>query len=402
MRRPSLSVLHVALSLSPAFGGAPQGSIGLCTALARRGVRTSLYVTNLDELGRWTPFRRPQISATHGVVAAAAGVDVKVFPTVGPSRFAYSPAMDKELRRTVEGFDVVHIHSLYRHTTLVAADRAFHASVPYVVWPHGVLDPYHRARRHYRKLAYDLLFQRRRVNRAAAIHFTSRREMELASQIGLKPPALLVPSGIDVANFDNLPPKGSFRAKHADLLDKQLIVFLGRLAPQKGLDLLVKAFSMIVTRNPEARLILAGPDEDGYARQLVARLRELGLADRSTFLGMVSNRVKLELLADTDVWVLPSYAENFGTAAVEAMACGLPIVISEQVGVASDVLEAKAGLVVPCSAEQLGEAVCTILDSSQAKIQQLGNAGKRLVQQRFTWEVAAARMIEAYEHIKRL
>lgn len=399
IRPTTLSVLHIALSLSPAFGGAPEAAIGLCTALARQGVRTSLYVTDLDELGQWSPLRRPQTSAAHGTTTAGAGVDVRVFPTVGPSRFAYSLAMDRELRRTVAGFDVVHIHSLYRHSTLLGADHAFRVGVPYIVCPHGVLDPYHRARRRYRKFAYDLLVQRRRINRASAIHFTSRRELELAAEVGLKPPALLVPAGIDLGNFENLPPRGAFRLKHPELIDKQLIVFLGRLAPQKGLDLLVKAFSIIATRHPNARLVLAGPDEGGHARRVVSWLNDVGLANRATFLGMIVGIAKLELLADTDVWVLPSYAENFGIAAVEAMACGLPIIISDRVGIADDVLEAKAGLVVPCAAEQLSEALCTVLESSQS--QALGIAGKRLVHQRFTWEVAATRMIEAYERIRR-
>jgi glycosyltransferase involved in cell wall biosynthesis len=223
--------------------------------------------------------------------------------------------------------------------------------------------------------------------------------MELAAEVGLRPKALLVPSGIDMANFESLPANGTFRRDYPEFTNKQLIVFLGRLAPQKGLDLLVKAFSIVASRHPNARLILAGPDEGNHSRRVTSWLSDLGLVDRTTFLGMISDSTKLALLVDTDVWVLPSYAENFGTAAVEAMACGLPIVITDRVGIASDVDEAKAGFVVRCDAGEIGEALCTVLESSQSR--ELGRAGKRLVQQRFTWEVAATRMIEAYEHIRR-
>jgi glycosyltransferase involved in cell wall biosynthesis len=389
-------VLHVTASLAPRLGGPSRAAVEMCDALAARGVEVTLFSTDLDGQGRWSPLGRPPVldvptdrSLNHD------GVERRHFASRWPSRLAFSPDMGRALRERVGTFDVVHVHSLYLFTTLAACHHAGRRRVPYVVRPHGTLDPYHRRRHPLRKALFDGLLQRRHLDRAAAIHYTSDDELELARPCGIRAPGVVVPLGVNPSDYAGLPPRGSFRALHPALGDRRLVVFLGRLTPKKGLDVLVGAFARVVRDRPDVHLVVAGPDDGGHARAVRRLVESLGLAARTTMTGMLLGQRKLALLADTDVWVLPSHGENFGIAAVEAMACGLPVVISDRVNIHRDVAAAAAGLVVPCDPAAVADAIGRVLDDPALR-RRMAAAGPALVQGSFTWDVTARRLASLY------
>jgi glycosyltransferase involved in cell wall biosynthesis len=390
-----MRVLHVTPDLSPALGGTTTAALELSAALARRGADVTLISTNLNEVGRWRPLYRPK--TLPGLNSLSDGYKTHLFAARWPTRFGYCPDMHAYLRANVALFDVVHLHRLYRFSTVVGAQQASRVGVPYVISPHGVLLPYHRRRRWLRKKAYDLV-QRKILDNAFAVHYTSDYELQAAQTLGLSPRPVLIRVGINPDNFAHLPAKGGFRARHPELSGKRLVVFLGRLAPQKGLDLLVDAFAGVAKTLDSAHLVIAGPDAEGYGGTVRGWLQKKNLLDRATMVGPVYGNEKLELMVDTDVWVLPSYAENFGIAVVEALACRLPVVISDRIGVHKEIVAAHAGIVVRCDRKEFTQAILGILaDSSKARF--FGESGFRLATTQFTWMSTASRMLDLYSEV---
>lgn len=394
-----MRVLHVTGALAPRLGGPSKAAVEMCEALAARGADVTLFSTDLDEQGRWSPFGHPALlDVPTDRSVHAAGVERRHFRTRWPSRFAFSPAMARALRERAGAFDVVHVHSLYLFTTLAACHHAGRRRVPYVVRPHGTLDPYLRRRHPLRKALMDGLLQRRQLDRAAAVHYTSEDERELARPFGIRAPGVVVPLGVDPSEFADMPARGTFRARHPELRGRRLVVFLGRLTPKKGLDTLVTAFARVAAKAPDAQLVLAGPDDHGYARTVRRLIEDAGIGDRVTETGMLTGRDKLALLADTDVWVLPSYTENFGMAAVEAMAGGAPVVISDRVNIHREIAAGGAGLVVGCNAAEVAGAVTRVLRDDGLR-RRLAAAGPPLVRAKFTWERAAAGLLALYADV---
>ena len=177
---------------------------------------------------------------------------------------------------------------------------------------------------------------------------------------------------------------------------KSLILHLGRLHQKKGLELLVEAFSRIAGRRDDAHLVLAGSGDRDYVMRIAGMLRELGISDRATITGQLDDDEKLAVLRDADVFVLPSYGENFGISVVEAMACGLPVLISDKVGIWREIADAEAGIVTTCQSEKIADAMARLLDDPGLRLT-LGQHGKALVGTQFSAERMAERMETAYQ-----
>ena len=396
-----MRVLHVCSALGPRLGGPSKAAFEMCRALAKKGLRVTLYATNLNERGRWSPVDRPRvIDVPTDRVLIQDEVEIRYFPVRWPSRLAFSPDMARSLKNSIHEFNVVHIHSLYQFPSHIACREAKRWGVPYILRPHGTLDPYIRQRHPLRKRVLMRLFQSSDLDHAAAIHYTTQEELRAAQPVGIKAPGAVIPLGVDPAEFESLPPRGSFRRKYPRLLNSELIVFIGRLSQQKGLDVLVESFRRVVARHPNAHLVIAGPDDEGQETVLRRQFKKGGLEGSVTFAGMLVGQAKLALLADTDVWVLPSRMENFGMAVVEAMASGLAVVVSDRVQIHSEVSQAKAGLVVPCDSKQFADAICHLLEH-EALRQSLGSKARVLVHTRFRWETVADRLAALYESVCR-
>ena len=170
---------------------------------------------------------------------------------------------------------------------------------------------------------------------------------------------------------------------------------LGRVTAVKGLDILAAAFALIAEQHEDARLAIVGPDIDGYAQEVRKRLSELGIAERAVFTDMLVGDEKLAALRDADIFALPSYSENFGMAVVEAMAAGLPVVISDQVKIWREVEGAGAGLVAPCDPAEFSQALRSLL-VDLARRCRLGEAGRALVDEKFSWDVVMDQLLAGY------
>ena len=385
-----MKILHVIANLDPAKGGPAKVAPELCRALARHGHMVSLYTTNAH--GRGT------LAVPTDRAVIIDGVTVRYFPIGRFRHWGWSLPFGQGLARDIPGFDIVHIHSLYLFHTLVAAHYCRVYRIPYLMRPHGTLDPFLRRKSRFKKAIYNFLIEKRNLDEAAAIHYTTQEEMTLAHKaLHIRAPGVVVPLGVDPDEYGTLPPRGTMRVCFPEVGDKRIILFLGRLNFKKGLDILARAYGKVARCRADVHLVIAGPDQDHYGVQVRQWLAEEGVLERVTFTGMLTGQDKLAAFADASIFVLPSYTENFGMAVVEAMASGLPVVISNQVNIWHEIAQAGAGLVVNCDSGELAEALLKAMDDPELK--KVGEKGRRLVQERYTWDRFAIQMLQVYQGI---
>jgi glycosyltransferase involved in cell wall biosynthesis len=286
---------------------------------------------------------------------------------------------------------------MYLHHDAIVGRVCRRVRVPYLLAPHGVLDPYLFRRHRWRKWLAEQAFQNRMTRGAARLHFITAAEHRLAEPVSLGVPGAVVPIGLDLEEYADLPPAGSFRARFNEIGERPLALFYGRLNFKKGLDVLCDAFARVARSMPDARLVIAGPD-DGMEAATRGWLAGHGIADRAIFTGMLVGRDGLAALADADLFVLPSYSENFGIAVVEALACGTPVAISEHVNLCDAVAEAGAGWVTPAAAAPFAAAIEAALGDRDAA-RKRGLRGRALVAERFDWRTIAADLERLYAEI---
>lgn len=376
-----MKLLHVVSTYLPAvrYGGTIFVVHGLCKALVRRGHEVTVFTTSIDGA--------TDSAVPHGRPVDIDGVRVVYFRSRVLRRLAFAPSLWLRARRELREYDLVHLHALFEWPVQAAARAARAADVPYLVAPHGMLVPELLRRRNYIAKRLWLRIERANLARAAGLHVTSALEERDLRRLALDlPRSHVVPYGIDlpgtvprVVRAPSSPPT---------------ILFLGRLHWKKGLDRLIPALRYVV----DARLIVAGNDEAGYEAELRGLAARCGLSERIEFRGPVYGPAKDALLASADVFALPSYSENFGNAVLEALAAGKPVVVTPEVGLASEVEQAGAGAVVSGEPEPFGAKLRELL-SDPSRLREMGANAQRLVRQKFSWDGVGLRMEQVLQQI---
>src|SRR4051812_45714417 len=267
-----LRILHVISSLDARRGGTTAALLALVLAQIDARLRVSVVSTfsegESDELAN----RMRQ-----------GGADVRLIgPTTQP--LSRHPQITPPLEAMTRDADVVHIHALWEEIQHRAARAAERLNVPYLFTLHGMLDPWSLRQSRLKKQLYLMLRLRRDLNRAAAIHFTDETERDLTAPLKLRPPSIVERLIVDLSDFASPPPRGEFREKFPQVGDRPIVLFLSRLHPKKGLDLLLPAF--VRAKLSDAVLVLAGPADDAYRAQLEAEAKSLDIASRVVFTGM--------------------------------------------------------------------------------------------------------------------
>ncbi|MDO8730136.1 MAG: glycosyltransferase [Candidatus Omnitrophota bacterium] len=389
-----MKVLHVVSSLSVVSGGVSAGVRDLCLGLSDAGVKVELLTT----LRGYDPYREGPLDEP----LKTAGVEPLYFPAhpwgwLGGAH-AYSPELRRELRKRIPAVDLAHLHGVWLYPTDTAARicRAF--GIPYIVSPHGALDRYGLRRHPLLKRIYGLTLERQVLAGASLIHFTSRAEQRQAWTFGVDRPTTVIPLSIDVQAAVSVPP-GSFRARFPEATEKHLLLFLGRLHAKKGLDFLVDVFVRVAQHRNDVRLVVAGP-EGGAGPAARRALAQAGLLERATFTGLLLGKDKWSAFRDSRLFLLPSEDENFGVSVLEAMAAGVPVLVSQQVGLADAVAGGRTGLVLKRSPAVWAESVERLLDDPPSCLR-MAEAGRQLAQTEYSTNRIAARMREAYASVLR-
>lgn len=388
-----VKILHVAQAVSRNFGGVQTVVHDLVRAQAAAGHSVDVVSTNVD--------------APHGVLPVVPNRFVErdgarwCHCSVEFRPLLVSWDLEKYIRKNIKCYDIAEIHGLYRFPPTYAAWQARKQGVPYVIRPHGSLDPYLYDRSSTGRLRFKRLYERwfdlPNLHAASAIHYTAEEERERAAFLRLRAPSFVVPNGLDWAQYRSLPARGALRARWG-LGEAPLVLFLGRLHFKKGLDLLVPAFDALRRRVPDVQLVIAGPENDAYGEQVRGWVRERALDAAVRFVGPLHGADVVQAYVDADVFALPSYTENFGMTVVEALACRLPVVISDQVNIHAEISGAGAGLVTRCDAGEVAQALETLM-ADAGRRRAMGEAGRRLVQARFTWPAIVEALTAEYERV---
>jgi glycosyltransferase involved in cell wall biosynthesis len=353
-----LKVASVIASLAARTGGPAHNLVESVRHLRDAGVDVTIFTTDLGApaSARSTP------AGSADFPASAEECDIRVFEARTPRRLAYSPALWRALASDVRRFDVVRVHGVYLHPNLAAATVARRAGIPYLVTPHGAFDPWLRGHGRIRKGVTNALWQNRMLSLASAVHATT--EVESNALAGVVPDHVrryVVGNGVSVSTFQTLPTRGGFRAQLDLDAEVPMLLFMGRISRKKGIDVLIRAISRLQSRG--AVLAVVGPDDERLTPRLKTLAREVGVSNRVFFVGPRFGPQRLAALADADVSVLASHAENFGNAVVEAMAAGVPTVVSTEVNLAPEIRAADAGLISACSDAEIARSCAEILDS---------------------------------------
>ena len=377
-----MHVVHVVSSLDPRHGGPVTALMGLVEAQCHAGLKVSVLATwnsgdNLDLADRLRELK----------------VNIELIgPCVGAIR--WHREIGPTVRRALDSVQVVHIHAIWEEVLHVSARQSHRRHIPYLIRPCGMLDPWCLAQSRLKKRLYMALRLKRNLDHAAAIHFTTQEESCLTKPLRIKAPSIVEPNGIDLQEFGKLPDPGCFRRQLKDIGDQQIILFLSRLHPKKGLELLIPAFRQ--TNLQDTVLVIAGPaDSPAYLQKLQSLVEANGLDGRVEFVGMLHGKRRIEAMVDADLFVLPSYQENFGVAVVEALATGTAVLISDQVNICSQVSDAKVGVVVPVDTASLATALKLLMSDEQLR-RNAESGARDFVFRAYDWQHIAKRWKQHY------
>jgi glycosyltransferase involved in cell wall biosynthesis len=396
-----LRILFTIHGYKPAWRlGGPIISVpALAEALVQRGHQVTVFATNSNQ----DQALDVETNRPHNVN----GVEVWYFEKEEPLQrlfprvdyfskslgMLYAPKMSRELARKVPEVDLVHTHLPFIYPTYAAAKAAHRHRKPLFYHQRGVFDPERLRFRPFKKTLYLRWVELPILRRATTLIALTEAEVESYRLLGLQVPVRVIPNGVA------LPADGEPQPELIEALGIRpghlVILFMSRVHPIKGADKLLEAFLRIQDRFPEAVLVLAGPDEFGLEESFRARARADGVSQRVIFPGMVEGSLKHELLRRADLFCLPSDAEGFSMAILEALAAGTAVLISPRCHF-DEVERAGAGLVVEPEVEPLADALAR-LAGDKDELGPMGRRGADLVRSRYTWGSVAEQMIDAYE-----
>jgi glycosyltransferase involved in cell wall biosynthesis len=385
-----MRALHVIPSLSAEHGGPSYAVRAMARALAAHDVDVTIATTDDDgdDARFHVPVGKPmQEDATTVYYFRRNFLPYKV--SFGLARW---------LRSNISKFDIVHIHALFSFSSTVAAHFAHRQSVPYVVRPLGVLNRYGlENRRPLLKKITMPLFEFRILRHSAAIHYTSEAEKreagEMSPAIGCHR-SVVIPLPVETANGS----AEDFLKRYPLVKNRRVVLFLSRIDEKKGIELLFGAFAEVRRRISDAVLVIAGNGTPAYIQQLRDRAQGLNIAEHILWTGHLQGEVKAGAFAVADVFVLPSRSENFGIAAAEALAAGVPTVVTQAVAIADDIRSFDAGIVVKDTESGLAEAICRILNDHDLA-SRLAQKAQILAAERYGINAVGRQLREFYDAI---
>jgi glycosyltransferase involved in cell wall biosynthesis len=316
------------------------------------------------------------------------GVNIYKFPIKVLTRWSFAPDLFIFLRQRISQYDIVHIWSIFEFYSFVVPRLAEKYRIPLVVSPQGNFSPVAMRKNKLLKTIYLKILERNAFNAASAVHCMTKIDREWTCLQGIPNEKIfVVPNGI------KNPPVSVPIHRHA--VPNKYILFLGRIHPIKGLDFLIDVMAALPRSCDSVKLVLAGPDSDNYLKVILNRASQRGIGEKLVYIGTVGEAEKFEYIRRARFLVLPSYSENFGIVVVEAMFCGIPVVISDKCNVGIHVERAMCGFVIPHDIEKFCEKFTTLLNDEEL-CYKLGEAGLKYYQDNLTIESAATLMLNKY------
>ena len=395
-----MKILYAVLGYKPAYRlGGPIHSISAAAErLVRKGHEVIVFTTNsnLEE----------DLDVPTNQAIDVDGVQVWYFKHEEPIQkwlpfvpylsksvgFLYAPAMRAELDRIVPSVDVVHTQAPFIYPTYATGRAAIRYQKPLFYHQRGVLGPKHLKFRGMKKRLYIRAIEQPIMRRATTLIALTEAEVRSYRALGVQTPCRVIPNGVDIVDYQHSFDRSA--SSFAISSDDMVILFMARLHPTKGADRLLRAFLMMQSRVPKAKLIMAGPDEWGIVERFRQEVMKAGIGNRVLFPGMVTGKAKQELLTRADLFCLPSDAEGFSMTVLEALANSTAVLLSPGCHF-PEVEKVGAGRVVQPEADTLSKAIVELFENPE-KLKEMGKKGRDFVSRHYSWDTITDQLIEAY------
>jgi glycosyltransferase involved in cell wall biosynthesis len=384
--RQNLTVAVLVDSIAAEYGGPSYSVRRLWQSALTLGVNVTIHSTDSF-----------QVRESAGDRQLWQPLDCRQWPAVGIKALGYSGRMAGGVESSlVSGSSVISQHGLWLHYGRVARNISRSRSVPVIIHPHGMLEPRALRNSSWKKQMTGRLWEFENLRSAACLRVTSNDELEWVRSFGLKNPVALIPHGIDVESQASLPSYSEAQELLPQWKGRRILLSLSRVHPKKGLPVLLEAWSKLGREREGWLLVIAGPDQRGHLSELKQLVADLGLSGSVLFPGALFGEKKLAAYALADLFVLPSYSENFGVAVAEALAAGLPVVTTS--GTPWKDLQARGcGWCAEANVEQLAQTLCAALSVPKKELIEMGAQGREWMKRDFSWERLAAQMIDVCE-----
>jgi glycosyltransferase involved in cell wall biosynthesis len=384
-----MKILHVVPGIEKIAGGTGRVAISMCSALARLGIDVNLVTTQ-------DPLRQYELVDLQNLENVTF-----FFDRWKREYFAFSLSLKKWLHKNIKQYDLIHIHGVFNYPSYLAAIYAIRSKIPYIITSHGMLEKWALSNKAWTKYVAYRLLVKHQLERASAIHAISTSEQEELRNLKINNNIFCIYNGVNLTKFEECTSTDLFYQSFKSIdKNKTIILFLSRIDRKKGLDLLADAFREVYKNFPNTHLVIAGdttPDNQSFmkiAQNYFADLIALGAV---TFTGFLSGEMKYTALAAASLYILPSYSEGFSVSVLEAMAAGLPCVITTGCNF-SEALDYSAASIVEPNANLIAKELMYFLEfPQQAKV--MGYRAKRLVFKRYNWQLLTEKLLSIYQSI---
>jgi len=356
-----MDILHIVPSLDKHTGGPASSVLMLCHGLAKLGVKVSIFTTkSLAE--------NSLDNAWHKNVDLD-GYKISYF-NLRYLWFAKSVATSKalwsKLSESWNSYDLIHVHGIWNPISTFAMKILREKGARYCLSPHGMLVPMLISLNRFKKSSWLFLWERANIAQAQLVHFTTTVEQEKAMRTGLHfRRTVVIPNLLDLSYWKNLPPRKDFESMVPGIIGREVILFVGRINWIKNLDKLIQAMAIVCRDRPSAMLVCVGPDSDNHRSKLERQAFNLGIHDHVLFTGMLTGNSLKTAYARADLLALVSKHENFGMVIAEALACGVPVVLSEDLDIVKEIPMGGPILPVRPTPPEIAKGIIFMLDQSK-------------------------------------
>ncbi|MBD2165790.1 glycosyltransferase [Calothrix membranacea FACHB-236] len=384
--------LHVIPSVSQIRGGTSQAVLDMVKALRAKNIDAEIATTNDNGDSILNVSLQERIQYHQ--------VPIWFFNRFSPSvkflsEYAVSSDLTQWLWYNISNYDIVHIHAIFSYAPTITMLIAQLKNIPYIVTPHGLLCKWSLQQSTLKKQIYLKIIEQANLNYSQGLHFTSEQEEQEASQLHLTSPSFILPHGIYIP--PTIPDARQRLRQHFNLaLDEPIILFLSRLHPKKGLNYLIPALSKL--SHHRFTLILAGSGDPDYDNEIRSLVIDRGIQNRTYFTGFVQGEFKELLMQGADLFTLTSYSENFGLSVLEALAVGLPVLVTPGVALANIVAQQSIGYVTELDVDAIASTLQKALDYPQ-DAKNRGDRARQFILENYTWDRVGTKMLSVYKNI---